>query len=469
MTRTRILVVEDLASLAMTYAAHLEGAGHDTVVVGQGDQALLALQTGGPFDAMLLDLQLPDTDGLALLRDHPDVLSTLPVVVATADGSLSRAIEAMRLGAFEFLVKPLQAKRLVAVIDSAVQQRRQPDPAPVAVSISHPPGTFIGTSPAMQQVYHQIAAVAPSRATVFVTGESGTGKEVCAEAIHMASGRGKGPFIAINCGAIPENLLESELFGHVRGSFTGAVSDRIGAVQAAHRGTLFLDEICEMALPLQVKLLRFLQTGTIQPVGANRSSQVDVRIVCATNRNPECEVAQGRFRQDLYYRLAVVPLHMPPLRDRQEDVALLAQSFLQRFAREEGKHFHPLRAHHLAALRAYPWPGNVREMQNVIRRAAVLLSGPEMPVNALPVAAPVRDDPSAIVPPPLHLAPLYPAPLTDDEALARALTGLTLDQIERIAIEAAIAAHGSLPAAARALGVSPSTLYRKRERWAVPA
>jgi two-component system repressor protein LuxO len=340
MARTRILVVEDLASLAMTYAAHLDRAGYDTLIVGKGEDALNVLRTQGPFGAMLLDLQLPDTDGLALLRDHRDVPGALPVVVATADGSLSRAIEAMRLGAFEFLVKPLLAKRLVAVIESAVDLGHG-RPAPPAPAPAPQPGAFIGTSAPMQEVYRRIACLAASRATVLVTGESGTGKEVCAEAIHAASGRAAGPFVAVNCGAIPENLLESELFGHLRGSFTGAIHDRTGAVQSAHRGTLFLDEICEMALPLQVKLLRFLQTGTIQPVGSSRAEQVDVRIVCATNRDPEHEVAQGRFRQDLYYRLAVVPLHMPPLRDRGEDVLTLAQTFLQRFAQEEGKQFTP--------------------------------------------------------------------------------------------------------------------------------
>ncbi len=448
MSRTRILVVEDLASLAMTYAAHLQRAGYDTVIAGQGEDALAALRHQGPFGAMLLDLQLPDTDGLALLRDHPEMLASQPVVVATADGSLARAIEAMRLGAFEFLVKPLVAKRLVAVIESAVALG--PAVVPPPVPAAQPSGGFIGTSAPMLEVYHQIQCVAPSRATVFITGESGTGKEVAAEAIHAASGRGKGPFVAINCGAIPEHLLESELFGHLRGSFTGAVGDRTGAVQSAHRGTLFLDEICEMALPLQVKLLRFLQTGTVQPVGAPRAEPVDVRIICATNRNPEHEVAQGRFRQDLYYRLAVVPLHMPALRERGHDIALLAQAFLQRFAGEEGKSFAPLGPLHLAALAAHGWPGNVREMQNVIRRAAVLLPGPDLPLHVLPTAA-------------------DSAPMPAGPTLAQALAGLTLDQVERIAIEAAIdLAGGSLPAAARALGVSPSTLYRKRERWADP-
>jgi two-component system repressor protein LuxO len=325
----------------------------------------------------------------------------------------------------------------------------------------------------MQEVYRQIACVARSRATVFLTGESGTGKEVCAEAIHGTGGRSKGPFVAINCGAIPENLLESEIFGHLKGSFTGAVNDRIGAAEAAHKGTLFLDEICEMALPLQVKLLRFLQTGAVQRVGSNKVEEVDVRIICATNRDPLREVTAGRFREDLYYRLAVVPIHMPPLRDRGTDVATLAETFLQRFAREEGKIFEPLGTAQLAALGAYNWPGNVRELQNVLRRAAVLQDGPTLPPSAFPLAAErtIAAPASAIE----FAAPLAgPGSATatyftgerDMLALIQAMRGLTLDEIERIAIDGAIDnAGGSLPAAARMLGISASTLYRKRERW----
>lgn len=473
MPSPRILIVEDLPSLAIAYAAHLQKAGFEPVVVDTAAGALRALADGSDFGAMLLDLQLPDGDGLQLLRDHVGLLAQLPVVIATADASLSRAIEAMRLGAFDFLVKPLSGKRLVAVVASAMETAAAAEPRPTATAsaakAASGPGTFIGTSVAMREVYRQIACVASSRATVFVTGESGTGKEVCAEAIHREGGRARQPFVAINCGAIPENLLESELFGHLRGSFTGAVSDRIGAAQAANKGTLFLDEICEMALPLQVKLLRFLQTGAVQRVGSNVIEDVDVRIICATNRDPEREMAQGRFRADLYYRLAVVPIHLPPLRERGDDVATLAQAFLQRFAREEGKTFDPLGDAQLAALSAGHWPGNVRELQNMLRRAAVLQDGPTLPLSAFPltverpIAAPAN---SVGLRATGAVAILDPAGNRDMLALIQALRGLTLDQIERIAIDGAIdCAGGSLPAAARSLGVSASTLYRKRERW----
>ncbi|MCX7282743.1 MAG: sigma-54 dependent transcriptional regulator [Novosphingobium sp.] len=471
MAREKILIVEDLASLALAYAAQVEKAGYEPIVAHSAAAALSAIADTPALGAILLDLQLPDADGLEWLRANPAVCETYPVIVATADGSLSRAIEAMRIGAFDFLVKPISGTRMLAVVASALELGRSASRVAVASTSRSgkkaKPGTFIGGSPQMQEVYRQIECVAASRATVFITGESGTGKEVCAEAIHGASGRATGPFIALNCGAIPENLLESEMFGHIKGSFTGAVNDRIGAAQAAHKGTLFLDEICEMALPLQVKLLRFLQTGTIQRVGSNRIEEVDVRIVCATNRDPAREVAEGRFREDLFYRLAVVPLHLPRLRERTGDVRELAEAFLQRFAREEGKTFNALGAAQVAMLEQHSWPGNVRELQNVMRRAAVMHPGPDLPASAFPMVSQSLHAVAAEAPMSAASASLtaYSA-TTDLEAVARAVRGLTLDELERIAIEAAIVeVGGSLPSAAKALGVSPSTLYRKRERW----
>ena len=476
MSSATILVVEDIASLAMTYAAQLESAGFACVIVDSGSAALTELDRNGDrIQGILLDLQLPDVDGLELLQANGFIASRWPVVVATADGSINRAIEAMRLGAFDFLVKPLAPQRLITIMRSAVQPLEALAPVtrtPVRAGTANGFMGFVGMSPPMLGVYRQIENVARSRATVFITGESGTGKEVCAEAIHKASPRGGKPFIAINCGAIPEDLLESELFGHLKGSFTGAVSDRIGAVQAAQGGTLFLDEICEMELRLQVKLLRFLQTGTVQRVGSNRTEDVDVRIICATNRNPENEVAAGRFREDLYYRLAVVPIELPPLRARGHDIELIANTFLQRYGKEEGKTFDRITPDFARALGSHKWPGNVRELQNLIRRAAVMYEGPELPDEALPRMARLPRETAAISSDPLSAIdhperqPLPSQGLEAGLTLAQMMRGMTLDEIERIAVEAAIVeAGGSLPAAARALGVSPSTLYRKRERW----
>ncbi|MEM8687164.1 MAG: sigma-54 dependent transcriptional regulator [Pseudomonadota bacterium] len=307
------------------------------------------------------------------------------------------------------------------------------------------PASFIGTSPAILTVMDTVRHVAPSKASVFITGESGTGKEVCAEMIHGLSSRSGKPFVPINCGAIPRDLIESELFGHLKGSFTGAICDRDGAAALADGGTLFLDEICELELQLQTRLLRFLQTGLIQPVGAGRQRAVDVRVICATNRNPKIEVAEGRMRNDLFYRLHVIPIDMPPLSARGGDVTALAEHFLSLYAAEEGKVFLGLSQETKACFTAYDWPGNVRELQNVIRRIVVLNAGPQVEVHMLP------EELRATGP---NVVPLGQAGNRE------------LWMIERAAIEQAIGAcGGSVPQAAKRLGVSPSTLYRKREAW----
>ncbi|MEL6530837.1 MAG: sigma-54 dependent transcriptional regulator, partial [Pseudomonadota bacterium] len=304
-----------------------------------------------------------------------------------------------------------------------------------------------------------------------VTGESGTGKEVTAEAIHSASKRKNGPFVAINCGAIPENLLESELFGHVKGAFTGAVENRIGAAKAADGGTLFLDEICEMDLKLQVKLLRFLQTGMIQRVGTSTAEPVNVRIVCATNRDPEREVAEGRFREDLYYRLNVIPIALPALRERGDDIVLIADSLSQRIAGEEGRSISGFSKASEAYLQQHDWPGNVRELQNALRRAIITGSGSKVELSSGPRSS-ARVSPSAqpeqpAIMPPAQVAVQSVATENAQHASIADFSGMTLDQVERLAIEQAISrTSGNIVQAARDLGVSPSTIYRKLERWA---
>lgn len=460
-----ILIVEDDHSAATAFALQVEQSGcialfADTI----GDASAMLSDKRQQLAAIILDLGMPDCDGLDLLRHNPGLGDQLPVIVVTADGSINRAIEAMRLGAFDFLVKPFATSRLRNTIDSALLSKSTQAPAPVKQKLADKNGwvNFIGTSKPMQDLYRQIAKVAPSRAAVFITGESGTGKELCAEALHYASSRSKHPFIAINCGAIPEKLLESQLFGHVKGSFTGAFADQVGAAQLANCGTLFLDEICELELHLQVKLLRFLQTGSIQRVGSSKPQDVDVRIVCATNREPLEEVKAGRLRQDLYYRLAVIPIEMPPLRMRGNDITLLANNFLQRFGEEEGRGFDPLDDNRCAELLSYDWPGNVRELQNIMRRAAVIEDGPKL---HHPLIVSNSNRASGNIPTHFPLnTPLEFARTTTQHDLYA--SHLTLEEIERIAIDQAIfIAKGSLPVAARNLGISPSTLYRKRERW----
>jgi DNA-binding NtrC family response regulator len=323
---------------------------------------------------------------------------------------------------------------------------------------------FQGVSAAAQAVCGTIATTASSKAAVFITGESGTGKEVCAEAIHRASDRADRPFVAINCAAIPKDLAESELFGHVKGAFTGAVSNRAGAAARAHRGTLFFDEICEMGLELQAKLLRFLQTGMVQRVGAGEAEPVDVRIICATNRDPRAEMAAGRFREDLYYRLHVIPIHLPPLRERQGDALEIARGLLLDYAREEGKGFVRLAPCAEAAIAGYGWPGNVRELQNALRNAVVLHAGEELAAAMLPEAVRAATaQPDA--PQPAPSVPVVSTATSVEPAAWGTIAPLWM--VERDMIEAAIRhCDNNIARAAAALGVSASTLYRKRQAWA---
>jgi len=468
MSEAKVLIVEDSASLALGYAAQLEDAGHEVSLCETLAQARRSL-AAEKFDVVLLDLQLPDGDGLTLFDALPASKGNPAVIVVTADGSLNRAITAMRHGAYDFLVKPVSGIRLLSTVGNAAEQgggaperQDKPSEAPADTDGFH---GFIGRSPAMKAVFRTIESVADSKATVFVTGESGTGKEVTAEAIHSASKRRSGPFVAINCGAIPENLLESELFGHVKGAFTGAVENRIGAAKAADGGTLFLDEICEMDLKLQVKLLRFLQTGMIQRVGSSAAEPVNVRIVCATNRNPEREVAEGRFREDLYYRLNVIPIALPALRERGDDIALIAGALAQRIAAEEGRTISGFSKASEAYLQQHDWPGNVRELQNALRRAIITGSGSKVELaERLRVRAPAAAPLQASQTP--QTAPQPAATDAPQHASIADFTGMTLDQVERLAIEQAIArSSGNIVQAARALAVSPSTIYRKLERW----
>ncbi|MEQ8967610.1 MAG: sigma 54-interacting transcriptional regulator [Azospirillaceae bacterium] len=524
-----ILLVEDTPSLARVYVEYLRKAGFDVALAETGGQALKRLAEAPPR-ILLLDLQLPDMNGMDILGAVRERELPTAVVVVTAHGSVNVAVEAMRAGAYDFLVKPFTAERLVVTVRNTMERMRLEH---IVEAYRDDIGRdrhygFIGASLGMHAVYRTIDSAAASRATVFITGESGTGKEVCAEAIHKASPRAQGPFIALNCGAIPSELMESEIFGHTKGAFTGAVAERPGAAQRAHGGTLFLDEICELPLDLQTKLLRFIQTGTVQKVGGSASETVDIRIVCATNRDPMREVEQGRFREDLYYRLHVIPIHLPPLRERGDDVLRIAESFLADYSGEEGRHFLRFDDDAAQRLKTYHWPGNVRQLQNVVRNIVVLHDGeavtadmlppplaggggrPGTPVPgdgrlslALPEAGPGQgrgDGATAAGSRMGHAATLggsagrtptrddgpahgpAPAGPRDPEAwgAASALTPSPgappgrpepawvkpLWQVEKEAIEYAVAACGdNIPRAATLLGISPSTIYRKRQAW----
>ena len=451
-----VLLIEDTPSLQLIYRSVLVAAGHDVRVAGSAAEGMAQFMASG-VQVVLLDLGLPDRDGLDLMSEMMAKRPETRVIIITANGSINKAVEAMRAGAHEFLVKPFDEARFLGAVGNAID-RTAPRRA-VAKEAGQGNGGFIGSSSVMARIQAKINSVAGSMATVFITGESGTGKELCAQAVHGNSPRAKGPFIALNCGAIPHDLLESEVFGHVKGSFTGAISDKPGAATAADGGTLFLDEICEMAPALQTKLLRFLQTSTVLPVGATRPIKVNVRIVCATNRDPLEAVRRGQFREDLYYRLFVVPIHMPPLRDRGDDVIEIAEAALSRFAEEEGRHFDGLAPEVADLFRNLPWPGNVRQVLNVIRNVVVLNEGGAVTLQMLPEDM-VRMAQGAT-------SLTQPTVETAGEPQIDSLLGRPLAEVERIIVTATLARYGgSVPKAARVLDLSPSTLYRKLEAWA---
>ena len=455
-SRPQILLVEDTIALQMVYRAILTSAGYRVVTAGSAAEGLDQFRLVRP-QMVLLDLILPDRDGVDLMREMLSYQPETEVIAITANGSVNRAVEAMRAGARDFLVKPFDESRLIGSVQTLMSERQPRNISSSTQGEVFDASGFIGSSQAMHQVISTISSVAKSMATVFITGESGTGKELCALAVHANSNRASGPFIALNCGAIPQDLLESEVFGHMKGSFTGAISDKPGAATAADGGTLFLDEICEMDPALQTKLLRFLQTSTVQPVGATRPRKVNVRIVCATNRDPMEAVRRGQFREDLYYRLYVVPIHMPPLRERGNDVIEIAEAALERFAREEGRRFDGLDPRVRSLLADLPWPGNVRQLLNVIRNVVVLNMGGMVTPEMLPRG--LADDQSRKS----VIIDALPQPVA---ALPQSLVGLTLAQAERQLIEATLAHHnGSVPKAARSLDIAPSTLYRKIEAW----
>ncbi|MEX0298108.1 MAG: sigma-54-dependent transcriptional regulator [Kordiimonas sp.] len=462
-----ILIVEDSHTLALTYQEYLRPIGAPISIAETGEKALESINSLNPT-VILLDLKLPDMDGIEILkhlkaRDHD-----ARIIVITAHGSVTVAVEAMREGASDFLLKPFTAERITTTVKNALEMHRLVN---LVEKFESRQGKrfdrFIGDSPAMQAVYRMIEDCAPSKASVFIMGPSGTGKELCAESIHLQGPRRDKKFVALNCAAIPENLIESEIFGHKRGAFTGATSDRDGAAVSADGGTLFLDEICEMPLDLQAKLLRFIQTGQVVPVGSNTPVSVNVRFVCATNRIPWEEVDAGRFREDLYYRLHVIPIHLPPLNDRGHDVILIAEHLLNSYSEEESKGFTHITPEAKTRIMEHTWPGNVRELGNVIQSAVVLNEGPALTHDMLERLLGHGSRPQEQAP-----ANRYsPAPISPNLQV-RQRTPEAYGTIEPLAVserrlmENAIAlCGGRVRAAAKQLEINPSTLYRKLKEW----
>ncbi|MBR9825713.1 MAG: sigma-54-dependent Fis family transcriptional regulator [Alphaproteobacteria bacterium] len=470
----RVLIIEDSPSLARTYEAQLKRDAAAIEIVEDGAGGERAMGAGRP-DCILLDLGLPDANGMDLLRSWRAAEISTPVVVITANGSINTAIDAMREGATDFLVKPFGAERLVTTVKNAVEKSKL-EKVVKAFEQSKPKAQFaefVGSSLPMQAVYRVLESAAPSNAGVFITGETGTGKELAARAVHTSSARAGRAFIAVNCGAIPKDLIESELFGHVKGAFTGATTDRAGAAELANGGTLFLDEIGEMPIDLQPKLLRFLQTGTYARVGDSRIRQTDIRIVAATNRDPWGAVRAGRLREDLYFRLNVIPVELPPLRDRAGDILMLADAFLARYAEEEGRADLKFADDARQALLQHYWPGNVRELENLVRRCVVLAEGDEIAASDLSLtqgfaaAAPTHSAPDPVQPAALAPAPSVAAPYPPVNTAPVAGGIEPLWVVEKRTIEHAIALCGdNITEASKQLEIAPSTIYRKREQWA---
>jgi len=452
-----ILIVEDSPSLSRTYQGYLKHSGYDAEIAKTGSEALERLTQIVP-DLILLDLGLPDVDGMEIIESLQSGFSNIPIVVVTANASLQVAVQAMRAGALDYLVKPFDRPRLIATIENSLERSslRKVVSDEVPKLDSEMPGGMIGESRVMQAIYRTIEGVASSDVSVFITGESGTGKELAARAVHENSRRADRPFHALNCAAISADLIESELFGHVRGAFSGATANRDGAATVADGGTLFLDELGEMPIDLQTKLLRFIQLGEFQKVGDSKTHTADIRFVCATNRSPLVAIQNGTLREDLYYRLNVIPVEMPPLRERGSDITLIASMFLKRFSMAEQKSFVSLSDDANAALLNYDWPGNVRQLENVIRNAVVLQDGGELTAEMLPRSLMQSSNQSA------------PVPLFDSSKseLTSRSEILPLARLERQAIEQALAVtEGNIQKAAQLLEIDPSTIHRKRKSW----
>ena len=442
----RVLIVEDEPRMRRVVQILVEKIGLESRAV-EGGAAGLEVCRQEQIDLVLSDLKMSPMDGLEFLRQLRTIDAEVPVVILTAYGTISAAVDAMKLGAFDFVLKPFDREALEIVIRKALSVSRYQLENRFYREQLDEGGSFldlVGRAPAMQPVYDLIRQVGPTKTAVLILGETGTGKELVARAIHKLSPRAAKLFVPLNCTAIPAELLESELFGHARGAFTGAHAERIGKFQAADEGTLFLDEIGDMDYPLQAKLLRVLQEGVIEPVGANRRVPVDVRIVSSTNRDLEQAIRDGRFREDLYYRLNVFQIRLPPLRERKEDFAELAAVFLEQFSRELSKPSLRLSPAGAEVLGRYRWPGNVRELRNLMERAAVLSPGGEISPALLRSLLPEQSSDAA------------PADLDLDRALG---------EVERkLILRALMETNGNKAAAAVRLGIGERTLWTKLKK-----
>ncbi|RPI08429.1 MAG: sigma-54-dependent Fis family transcriptional regulator [Zetaproteobacteria bacterium] len=450
MRGARVLVVDDDPVSCEAVAEGLRAEGFDVAAAFGGTEAL-ARARERVFDVVVSDVRMRDLDGLTLLKTLRRETPDLCVILMTAFANVEAALTAIREGAYDYVSKPLRLEELVLAIRRALDQQhlaRENRRFRETLSDRYALANIVGVSPAMIDVFKLVARVAPTRATVLITGESGTGKEVVARALHFNSPRSAGPFVTIHCAGLAETLLESELFGHVRGAFTGAVATRRGLFEAGHGGTVFLDEIGDISPSTQAKLLRVLEQQEVKPVGATESLWIDARLVAATNKDLAGEVRSGRFREDLLYRLNVVHVALPPLRERREDIPALATHFLRRYVQDSGKTIAGIAPETMVLLEAHAWPGNVRELENVIERAVAMSNHDVLLPHDLPS----------------HLAPSLTETFPEDAAPLPSLDELTRRHLVRVLA----ATEGNKKRAAEILGVDRRTLYRMLERYAMP-
>ncbi len=452
MTRPRLLVVDDDTESREVVAEALRAEGY-TVATAEGGRGALTLAREEVYDVVVSDIRMPDLDGMALLRGLREAVPDVSVILMTAFGTVEAALRAIKEGAYDYVSKPLNLDELLLTVRRAIEQRRlvhENQRFRQTLRDRYQLENIVGVSPRMLDVFKLIARVAPTRSTVLITGESGTGKEVVARALHFNGPRAGSPFVTIDCAGLAESLLESELFGHVRGAFTGAVMARRGLFETGHGGTVFLDEVGDIGPNLQAKLLRVLELQEVKPVGGTESIRIDVRLIAATNKDLQAEVREGRFREDLFYRLNVVSIHLPPLRERREDIPALAGYFLQKYSEANGKAISGIAPETMARLESYSWPGNVRELENAIERGVAVTSHPILLPHDLP----------------LHLVP--PTTPSIERDAPGPVELVSLEALTRRHIASVLAATGgNKKRAAEILGVDRRTLYRMLERYAM--
>jgi two-component system nitrogen regulation response regulator NtrX len=442
-----ILIVDDEREILNSLSGVLQDEGYDTLTAGSGEDALKVVRENG-VNLILLDVMMPDIDGVEVLRRAKEMEPDIPVIMISGNATIETAFESSKLGAYHFIEKPLSPENVLLTIKRALE-RRQLEQENVALrSREARRYTMVGQSPPMLRLYDQLSKAAPSKGRVLITGENGSGKELAARAIHRQSNRSPGPFVEVNCAAIPQELIESELFGHEKGSFTGAGRRQIGKFELANGGTLFLDEIGDMSLAAQSKVLRTLEEEEIQRIGGTRTIKLDVRVIAATNKGLEREIERGNFRQDLFYRLNVVPIVVPPLRDKKEDIPLLVQHFVQQFCDENGKPIKHVSPEAISVLESHDWPGNIRELRNIVERLIIMVESDT--IGASHVLSAIHIDHQQV-----------------HHEGSKSLRNMVEDYEKKLILMELEASNNNVSQTAKNLSIDRANLYRKLRAWGV--